>query len=362
MTTSLRLFGPAELGTSATTILSGPCTCQLIRLVNTSGSARTFSFAIGADATGLRIYNTVTVPAGVGKTIKGPYTLGAQDFIQALASGSGVTCSIDGTEEVSTLPTIWTADGRVLSGTPTRSFLTSGDWYLENNRPGGDSNSGNKGLLLAARVANVNVSGSNYLRITAQREIPALHYSNTGPDDPYPSADYNYSTGALQFTTYSFLYGTVEARFKGTGLGGMSPALWLLGPNCQQTFKMFEDNSGACQWPDPGSDEIDYAEILTDGTTDINFQIHSGSNNDGGPVGVGYNLASQFTTVKMVWAAGSLNWYLNGSGTPAQTISGGAVPSTPMFAIIQTAVGLNGAPVNNPDFPNLLDVDYFSIT
>lgn len=66
-----------------------------MRVINTSGAARTFTLTIGADAAGTRLYSAASIPAA-GLDIQGPFTLDALDFMQAYASGSGVNIIING--------------------------------------------------------------------------------------------------------------------------------------------------------------------------------------------------------------------------------------------------------------------------
>ena len=90
-----------------------------------------------------------------------------------------------------------------------------------------------------------NATESNgYLNITAD-------YVPAGVDG------YSYTSAHVQTNTFNFLYGTVSVRALMPGGVGPWPAIWLLGAQCQA-------NAGgpACDWPYPGSDEIDIAEIL----------------------------------------------------------------------------------------------------
>jgi beta-glucanase (GH16 family) len=163
---------------------------------------------------------------------------------------------------------------------------------------------------------------------------------------------YSYTSGAVQWTSLSFTYGTVEFRAKMAGGQGPWPAIWLLGTNCQTP-------SSPCNWPQAGSDEIDITEILGSNHTVVNQQIHSGGNNAGCHPAT-TDVSQNWHTYQLVWAPGSLVWRIDGVNT-CRLVSG--VPSTPMFLIIDTAVGgAGGGAVNDATLPQTMMVDYVKVT
>jgi hypothetical protein len=101
-TISKRLAGPAALTTSAATKYTAPALTTTVirrgRVSNPSGGALTFTMSIGADATGTRLYDAVSVPAGGGLDIFGPFTVAAGEIVQALGSGTALVLELDGTE------------------------------------------------------------------------------------------------------------------------------------------------------------------------------------------------------------------------------------------------------------------------
>jgi beta-glucanase (GH16 family) len=127
------------------------------------------------------------------------------------------------------------------------------------NRPGDSSNNEQQYLL----PSNVSVSGGN-LAITCK------------VDSSQPG--YGYTSGMVQWKSFNFTYGTVKFRAKMAGGQGTWPSVWLLGSNCQQTNVPSADNVPPCNWPEPGSDEIDIAEIYG-GLTTVHQSVHSGSTN-----------------------------------------------------------------------------------
>ncbi len=103
-TINKRLFGPAQLTNAAATKYTAPgsggsAQIKRMRVSNPTGGAVTFTLSIGADAAGTRLYDAVSVPAGSGLDIYGPFNLAASEIVQSLAgSNSALVLEIDGTE------------------------------------------------------------------------------------------------------------------------------------------------------------------------------------------------------------------------------------------------------------------------
>jgi beta-glucanase (GH16 family) len=163
----------------------------------------------------------------------------------------------------------------------------------------------------------------------------------------------------VQWSTLSFTYGTVTVRAKMAGGSGTWPAIWLLGADCQNPSWLA---SYSCNWPSPGSNEIDIAEVLGSNHSRVNEQIHT-TQSDGtyflpncDPAV--NNLA--WHTYTLVWAPGSLTWKVDGVQTCQMTT---LVPSTPMFLIINTAVGgVGAAQVDTSTLPQETQVEYVRVT
>ncbi len=92
-TVNSRLFGPAALTTSAATKYTAPSgstvTITRMRVSNPDSVVRTFTFSIGTDAVGTRLYAAVEIPAGGGKDIYGPFTLEEDEFVQSFGGTGG---------------------------------------------------------------------------------------------------------------------------------------------------------------------------------------------------------------------------------------------------------------------------------
>jgi beta-glucanase (GH16 family) len=205
------------------------------------------------------------------------------------------------------------------------------------NRPGDASNSETE----CYRQSNIAVVGGAAV-------------IGTQPDTS--CAGYAYTSGMMQWSTLNFTYGTLEVRAK-LASGTTWPAIWLLGAKCQATNPQTADNTGTCAWPNAGSDEIDIAEVAGNHST-VNQQIHSGGANPGCQPTTS-DTATNWHRYAIVWSAGSLIWQIDGQ-TTCRVTSG--VPSTPMFLIINTALGGIAGPTDPSTLPATSTIDYVHLT
>ena len=211
--------------------------------------------------------------------------------------------------------------------------------WVAMNRPGDSSNNELQYYL----PTNVNLS-NGLLNITSKSDNAVQGYS--------------YTSGMVQWESFNFTYGTIEFRALMAGGQGTWPAVWLLGTNCQQSNVNSADNVPPCNWPEPGSDEIDITEILSSNHTQVNQEIHSGSNN-AGCTAITTDVSQNWHTYDLIWAPGSLTWQIDGV-TTCHITSG--VPTTPMFLIVNTAMGGAGGAVNGGTLPQTLSLDYVRVT
>jgi beta-glucanase (GH16 family) len=195
------------------------------------------------------------------------------------------------------------------------------------------------------RQSQVALDGG-YLSLTAVEGVCAGGYSGQ-----------NYVSGAVFFAQpLTFQYGTIEYRARMSGAQGMWPALWMLGYQCQPSSDTIFDNG--CNWPYPGSDEIDITEILNSNFGNVNEQIHSSLGNPGCTANVS-DTGQNFHIYDLVWTANQVSWLIDGVTQCVQTT---AVPQDPMFLIINVAVGGQGGAVDNNQLPSTLFVDYVRVT
>lgn len=212
-------------------------------------------------------------------------------------------------------------------------------WTVANEH--GDTSNGEPECYFPA---NVSESGG-YLHETVKAQSAAC------PD----GGTVSYVSGAVQMKTFNFLYGTVEFRVQFAGGTGPWPAVWLLGADCQQPTWL----SNNCPWPNPGSDEIDIAEVLGSRHGTVNEEIHSSLGSPGcGPV-VSPPVDQAFHVYRLVWKAGSLTFLID--GTTFCTLTQ-AVPSHPMFLIMNLAVGGAGGTIDDTTLPQTTLIDYVRVT
>jgi len=103
--TPKRVYGPAQLASSAATLYTVPASTTAIlrymRLTNTSGSDRTVTVSVGADAAGTRIFSAMTIPASGGSVDwSGFIPLTAGEVIQGYASGASAITAVLAAVEV----------------------------------------------------------------------------------------------------------------------------------------------------------------------------------------------------------------------------------------------------------------------
>jgi len=209
----------------------------------------------------------------------------------------------------------------------------------------GDFAGGDLACLTPNRLA---ITGGN-LVITS-----LLQAGNCGDATHSPVAS-KYSSGMVQWRSINFTYGTLEARAKFPGGVGPWPAIWLLGANCQASNIVSADNIMGCDWPNPGSDEIDFIEILTNENTRVNQQIHSAGNNSG-CWAYTTDVSQNYHTYKLDWRKNSLVWSIDGVQTCSLT---SGVPTTPMFVIMNTSIFSN---VVDSTLPQSASIDYIRLS
>lgn len=200
--------------------------------------------------------------------------------------------------------------------------------------------------------ANVGLSGG-YLRINS------LAQSQSCGDAFHSATTSNVTSGMVQWRTRRFTYGTVEFRATMAGGQGTWPAVWMLGANCEPTNPSSADNSGNCQWPAAGSDEIDITEIKLGALTTVHQNVISGNSGFQSCSPTVSNVSTNEHLYQLVWSPGRLEWKIDGVSTCVKTSQ---IPSTPMFLIINTAMGGQGGTVNTSTLPQTLSVDYVKVT
>ncbi len=188
--------------------------------------------------------------------------------------------------------------------------------------------------------------------------ITSIAQTTTCGDRDNSPSQFPYLSGMVQWTSFNFTYGTVEFRAKMAGGQGTWPAVWMLGANCQTTSILSAENTG-CNWPQPGSDEIDITEIKGGALTMVWQNVISGNSGFQTCEPTATAVSENFHVYQLVWAPGSLIWKIDGTQT-CQFANN--IPSTPMFLIINTAMGGAGGSVNPSTLPQTMSIDYVKVT
>ena len=303
----------APLGAGATVTLSGDASA-----VTVADSAGGFSFSGLAKGTYVitpQLAGAVFTPLSSTVTMKSG-DIGGVNF----AAATGTLIFFDDFTEAALDPLVWTTMNR--PGDPTNN-------EAECYQPANVSTS-NGALAITAKVQPVTCGGSGF----------------------------RYTSGMVQWTGFNFLYGAVEVRAKMTGGSGPWPSFWLLGSDCQSQNITFDQN-GPCNWPNPGSEEIDIAEILGGVTSTVYETLHTNAGSPGcSPTTT--DTSKNWHTYGLTWAPGSLTWTIDGAATCSITSN---VPTSPMFLIMDAAVGgAGGGSIKDSTLPQTMQIDYVKIT
>ena len=220
------------------------------------------------------------------------------------------------------------------------------------NRAGDYSN----GELQCYQPANAQVTGGTLVEIFESQNISC-------GDEDHAASSWNYTSAFVQWSTFNFTYGTVEVRAKIPNTS-LSPAIWMLGHNCEASNPLSADNVGACAWPLSGSDEIDIAEFApNDATARENSYSNSSTANSSsnsfscgsGPQVGGDGNYHIFT---FTWKSDSMSWAVDGQ-TNCTTTNSRYIPTQAMFLIMNIAANNSATPKG---LPQSMDIDYVKVT
>jgi beta-glucanase (GH16 family) len=146
----------------------------------------------------------------------------------------------------------------------------------------------------------------------------------------------------------AFTYGSVEARLRVPAGRGLWPAVWLL-PASQESVP-----------------EIDMLEVLGQNPDEVVMHLHP-KDRRAEPPGKEYkvkgpNLAEDWHTIRLEWSAGRLDFFVD--GVRVWKVKGRHVPSEPMYAVLNLAVGGDypGPPDATTEFPATFLIDYLRIS
>jgi hypothetical protein len=253
---------------------------------------------------------------------------------QQIAAGSLSTAVVNGVKD----PSAWTVVSR--HGEYSQS-------ETECNVPG------------AVSVAN----GALILKVSAASATcgdfdPSTGARCSGLGSPCPGT-FPYSTGDVQWNTFSFKYGVLVVRAKfPTYQTSTWPAVWMLGTNCQNSNKYTGDTglNGCPNITQAGYREVDNAEFLGGPSRWGLFNIAN----------PGWTYTSTYATAPVdgnyhvfstVWTSSGMSQYMDGlaESSTSQTVNGN------LFLILQIQTGgVGGTPVNSL-LPATMNVDYVKV-
>ena len=268
-----------------------------------------------------------------------------------------IGCSTDETQQVTNFTELTLSEEFDTDGAPNSSI-----WGFDIGT--GFNGWGNNELqYYTSRTENVNIQ-NGVLLITAQKE------------------QFNGSSfTSARLTTKDLFeqkYGRFEARIRMPGGGGLWPAFWLLGADCEDVGERIDSN-----WPQCG--EIDIAEYRRQEPTIISGTVHgpgySGLTVPQGQITKSYDLVNDrfdtgFHIFGIEWGPDYINFYVDdvlyNQITPEDlTVTpddgtgelGDWVFNKPFYIVINLAVGGNfpGNPDGDTKFPQSMLIDYVRV-
>jgi len=290
------------------------------------------------------------IDSTIGSTIDMPESSSPAAPSQGPDSGTAASSSVEATTSDPAAPSPTT------SAVPVDSAVTETDDLSDEF----DADLDEARWAVVERIGDTsNAEEQCYLRSNVSVGDGALHIT-TRPDQSGCAAigaDVGYSSGMVQWRTGSFTYGRLEVRARVGGGRGPWPAIWLLGTNCQPNNPV-DANDFDCNWPEPGADEIDMVEYLGGDFRTLNQQIHTVEASPqclstvDDPIG-------EWHIYGMDWTPGRIAFDVDGVVTCELDQ---AVPDTPKFLIINTAVGgFGGGAVDPSTMPVDMYVDWVRV-
>ena len=168
---------------------------------------------------------------------------------------------------------------------------------------------------------------------------------------------YNYTSASINTkASFSFTYGTIEARMKLPSGQGLWPAFWMLGANIDQVG-----------WPACG--EIDIMEHVNSDDYISGTAHWSSSKGNRHMQDQGYSTidVTQWHTYSVVWDEISIKWFVDGIQYHQLSIlnapDGMAELHMPQYILLNLAIGGDwpGAPDASTVFPATMYVDYVRV-
>jgi beta-glucanase (GH16 family) len=217
----------------------------------------------------------------------------------------------------------------------------------------GDRSNGELQCYLPANA----VVGGGDLTLTFKAQTYTCDDTNLDGSVRNGPSTFNYTSSMVQWTSFNFLYGTVEVRAQIPNTS-LWPAIWLLGANCQASNIHSADNVGACNWYASGSDEVDIAEFAPNDATSRENVYANGNKSFSCGSGPETGGDGQFHVYTFTWAPSGLSWAVDGHTNCTQSNTA-YVPTKPMFLMLNIASNNSATPRG---LPQNMVIDYVKVT
>lgn len=318
--------------------------------------------SLSSTTSGATIYYTLdgSTPSSSSQQYQAPFLVDSNLTIKAIAVAAGAASTVTSQAFSPNIPSgtlVWSDEFSNTTGTDAQPDPKI--WTYDT----GNSGFGNSELetYCAWGSSTTPCSTSNpseYVGTDGYLHIVAQH----------PSAGVYTSARLKTQGLFSFQYGRIEFRIQVPEAQGFWPAAWLLG-----------NNIATVNWPGCGEQDVQ-ERVNAASNPDWNAGSVHGSGFTGGNLGTKYNFpsgqtaGSAFHTYGMIWAPGSVKYYIDdptqpyASFTPTSLngLSGAVWPfdgGQGNFIILNLAIG--GSWPGNPDsstpFPSEMLVDYVRI-
>lgn len=308
------------------------------------------------------IYYTLdgSTPSSSSQQYEAPFLVDSNLTVKAIAIASGAASTVSSQEFSPNIPSgtlVWSDEFSNTNGTnaqPDPKIWTydTGNSGFGNNELESYCAWGSSTAPCSTSNPSEYVGTDGYLHIVAQQPSTGV----------YTSA--RLKTQGL----FSFQYGRIEFRIQVPEAQGFWPAGWLLG-----------NNIATVNWPACGEQDVQ-ERVNAAANPDWNAGSVHGTGFTGGNIGTKYNFpsgqtaSSAFHTYGMIWAPGSVKYYIDDPTQPYATftpsslkgLSGAVWPfdsGQGNFIILNLAIGGSwpGSPDLSTPFPSEMLVDYVRV-
>ncbi|HZQ17637.1 MAG TPA: family 16 glycosylhydrolase [Terriglobales bacterium] len=315
-----------------------------------------------STTSGAAIYYTLdgSTPSSSSQQYQAPFLVASDLTIKAIAFAAGAASTVTSQVFSPNIPSgtlVWSDEFSNTTGTdaqPDPKIWTydTGNSGFGNNELETYCSWGSSVAPCSTTSPSEYVGTDGYLHIRAQQ----------------PSAGVYTSARLKTQGLFSFQYGRIEFRIQVPEAQGFWPAAWLLG-----------NNIATVNWPACGEQDVQ-ERVNAASNPDWNAGSIHGAGFTGGNLGTKYNFpagqtaGSAFHTYGMIWAPGSVKYYIDDPTQPYATFTPGSLNGLSgavwpfdggqgNFIILNLAIG--GSWPGNPDsstpFPSEMLVDYVRI-